>query len=195
MTPRCAQSMKRCTSPNDRATIPRSALAKYALGIALLQRDAAADRQRGMELMAQVRDVCLHGRVLPLVPVADAVDRTGDGQAGRPRWCHTGDSEVLTITSSQDSSGTSSACTAVLVETLLARGAEGDLAETQSAIDWVARLPADEGLAMRDLTCCGCAPCWPAPAATTLPTASWRIAIALWRNRLASKDTSRWARR
>jgi hypothetical protein len=37
------------------------------------------------------------------------------------------------------------------VETLLERGAEGDLAEAQEAIDWLANLPDDEGWAMRDI--------------------------------------------
>ena len=42
--------------------------------------------------------------------------------------------------------------TGVLVETLLDRGAEGDLAEAQDAIDWLANLPADDGSAVRDIT-------------------------------------------
>ena len=42
--------------------------------------------------------------------------------------------------------------TAVLVETLLDRGTEGDVAEAQSAIDRAANLPADEGLVLRDIT-------------------------------------------
>ena len=42
--------------------------------------------------------------------------------------------------------------TGVLVETLLERGAEGDLAEAQEAIDRLANLPADEGWAMREIT-------------------------------------------
>ena len=37
-------------------------LAKYVLGIALVNRDDAADHQRGLELLAQVRDMCLHER-------------------------------------------------------------------------------------------------------------------------------------
>ena len=41
--------------------------------------------------------------------------------------------------------------TGVLVETLLERGAEGDLAEAQEAIDRLADLPADDGSAMRDI--------------------------------------------
>ena len=37
-------------------------LVRYTLGFALVHRDAAADRQRGLELLAQVRDMCLHER-------------------------------------------------------------------------------------------------------------------------------------
>jgi hypothetical protein len=40
----------------------------------------------------------------------------------------------------------------ILVETLLERGAEDDLAEAQEAIDRLANLPADEGLAVREIT-------------------------------------------
>ncbi len=39
-------------------------LAEYTLGVALLNRDAAADRHRGLELMVQARDVCC-ASVLP----------------------------------------------------------------------------------------------------------------------------------
>ena len=42
--------------------------------------------------------------------------------------------------------------TGVLVETLLERGAEGDLAEAQEAIDWLANLRDDEDSAMLDIT-------------------------------------------
>jgi hypothetical protein len=42
--------------------------------------------------------------------------------------------------------------TGVLVETLLERGAGGDLAEAQEAIDRLANLWADEGWAMREIT-------------------------------------------
>ena len=41
--------------------------------------------------------------------------------------------------------------TALLVEALLDRGTEGDVAEAQSAIDRAANLPADEGLVLRDI--------------------------------------------
>ncbi len=42
--------------------------------------------------------------------------------------------------------------TGILVETLVERGAEGDLTEAQEAIDWLANLPADDGSAMLDVT-------------------------------------------
>ena len=38
------------------------------------------------------------------------------------------------------------------METLLERGAEGDLAEAQEAIERLANLPADDGSAMREIT-------------------------------------------
>ena len=42
--------------------------------------------------------------------------------------------------------------TGVLVEALLERGAEGDLAEAQEAIDRLANLSADDGSAIREIT-------------------------------------------
>jgi hypothetical protein len=41
--------------------------------------------------------------------------------------------------------------TGVLVETLLDRGANGDVAEAEAAIERLAAAPADEGLVMRDI--------------------------------------------
>ena len=127
-------------------------IVKYALGVALLlNRDAAADRHRGLELIVQFREF-VRERAPFLVPVAElwvARERAGRGdrdaaiavmrqavdelhQAGRPYFGVWG--------------------TGVLVETLVERGAEGDLAEAQEAIDWLANLSADDGSAMRDIT-------------------------------------------
>jgi hypothetical protein len=41
--------------------------------------------------------------------------------------------------------------TGVLVETLLDRGAEGDMAEAEAAIERLAAAPADEGLVIREI--------------------------------------------
>ena len=43
-------------------------------------------------------------------------------------------------------------CTGVLVETLLERGAEGDLAEAHEALDRLANLRADQGSAILEIT-------------------------------------------
>ena len=44
------------------------------------------------------------------------------------------------------------AATGVLVETLLDRGADGDLVEAEAAIDRLANMRADDGLAVREIT-------------------------------------------
>jgi class 3 adenylate cyclase len=126
-------------------------LAKSALGGVLLYRDAAADRHRGLEIMLQMRDTWRE-RAPYLVPVTElwvAPERARRGdrdaaialmrqavdelhQAGRPFFGVWG--------------------TGVLVETLLERGGEGDLAEARGAIDRLANLSADDGSAMREIT-------------------------------------------
>ena len=51
--------------------------AEYALGVALLNRDAAADRQRGLEMLVQARDVAARADALP------GPGHRGVGRAGR----------------------------------------------------------------------------------------------------------------
>jgi class 3 adenylate cyclase len=126
-------------------------LAEYTLGVALLSRDAVADRHRGLELMVHFREV-VRERAPFLVPVGELWvarerARRGDRDAaiavmrqavdelhheGRPFFGVWG--------------------TGVLVEALLERGAEGDLAEAQQAIDWLANIPATEGWVVREIT-------------------------------------------
>ena len=152
MTPRCARSRRGCRSPrasNDVAL----AVAEYGLGVALLSRDAAADRHRGLELLGQYRALALARQaglqMLPAIDLWAARERARRGerdaaiavmrqavdelhQAGRPFYGVWG--------------------TGVLVQTLLERGAEGELAEAQQAIDRMANLPADDGSAVREIT-------------------------------------------
>ena len=65
-------------------------VARFALGVALVHRDAAADRQRGLELLAQVRDMWLRERDLfygiPLLDlyVARESARRGDRDGAIP---------------------------------------------------------------------------------------------------------------
>ncbi len=118
-------------------------LAKYTLGVALLNRDAAADRHRGLELMVQARE-CGCASVAPfLVPVTElwaARERARRGDR---------DAAIAVMRQAVDELHQAGRLgygvwgTGVLVETLLERGAEGDLAEAQEAIDRLANLPAD----------------------------------------------------
>ena len=58
-------------------------LARFTLGVALVHRDSPAERERGLAVLAQVRDMCLHGRfylsVLPAVDVYTARERARRG--------------------------------------------------------------------------------------------------------------------
>ncbi len=125
--------------------------AEYALGVALLNRDAAADRHRGLELMVPALDMWRE-RAPYLVPVTELA-------AGRER-ARRGDRDAPIAVMRQAVDELHQAGrlgfgvfgTGLLVETLLERGAEGDLAEAQEAIDRLANLPDDHGSAMREIT-------------------------------------------
>ena len=127
--------------------------AKFTLGIVLLHRDVAADRQRGLELVAQLRETWLRERyLLHQLPTADVhaareTARRGDRDGAIPVMRH--------AVSQFHQAGRLSYLvwgTDALVETLLSRGGEGDVAEAQEAIDRMANLRADEGLVVRDIT-------------------------------------------
>jgi hypothetical protein len=128
-------------------------IAKFSLAVALLYREAIADHQRGLELLIHVREMWVRDRNnynygIPLLDIYVAREsaRSGDRdgaipvmrkavddlhQAGRPGFgvCGAG----------------------ILVETLLDRGAQDDVAEAQTAIDRLANLPTTEGWAVRDI--------------------------------------------
>jgi hypothetical protein len=125
--------------------------AEYSLGGALLYRNAAADRQRGLQLMVQACE-WQRERMPSLVPVTELVaarERAGRGDR---------DAAIPVMRNAVDELHQAGRLgygvwgTGVLVETLLERGAEGDLAEAQEAFDWLANLSADDGSAMREIT-------------------------------------------
>ena len=125
--------------------------AEYALGAALLYRDAAADRHRGLELMVQARE-WQPERMPSLVPVTELLAareraRRGDRDAAIPVM-----RKAVDELHQAGRLGYGVWGTGVLVETLLERGAEGDLAEAQEAIDRLANLSRGDGSAMREIT-------------------------------------------
>ncbi len=140
------QNAQRASS--DRAV----GLAAYTLGVGLLNRDAAADRHRGLELMMQARDIWLRKRALFLIPVTDVwaareTARRGDRDTAIPAMRQAVDELRQAGNLFYGVWGTG-----VLVETLVERGAEDDLTEAQEAIDRLANLAADDGSAMLEIT-------------------------------------------
>ena len=145
------------------------------LGIALVHRHTAAERDRGQKLLAEVRDVFVRRGHnlgdLPIVNVYVARERARRGDR---------DEAIPLMRAAVDHLfregrllvwGTPA--TGVLVETLLDRGADGDVAEAEAAIERLAAALADEDWLCATSGCCGCGGCWPEPAATMSPTGSW----------------------
>lgn len=126
---------------------------RFALGLALVHREDP-DRERGLQLLAQVRDMCLEGRYtvteLPIANLYAARERARRGdrdgalpllraaiddlfRSGQLGWCNP--------------------ATRVLVETLLAGGEDRDVAEAEAATARLAVAPRDGGgVAMREVT-------------------------------------------
>jgi class 3 adenylate cyclase len=125
--------------------------AEYSLASALLYRDAAAERQRGLELMVQARE-WQRERMPSLVPLTEllaAPERTRRGDR---------DAAISAMRKAVDELreegrlGFGVWGTGALVEALLERDADGDVAEAQEAIDRLAELSADDVWAIREIT-------------------------------------------
>jgi hypothetical protein len=129
------------------------AMARMTLGVALVHRHTDADRDRGLTLLAERTEVLLSGEYmlgdLPLIEVYAAREkaRRGDRDTAIPLMRATAshlfrEGQLLFW---------GVPATGVLVETLLDRGADGDVAEAAAAIERLAAAPADEGLVMREI--------------------------------------------
>jgi len=129
------------------------ALAGVTLGDALVHRPSADDRDRGEKLLAEVSDVFLRRGhnlgELPIVNVYLARERARRGgsdealplmRAAVDDLIHAGQLLAWGIPA-----------TSALVEALLDRGADGDMAEAEAAIERLTVTVAIENLAMRDI--------------------------------------------
>jgi hypothetical protein len=126
---------------------------RRTLGVALVHRPTAAERDRGQQLLAEVSEVFLRREYLlgdvPLVNVYVARERARRGDR---------DDAIVLMRAAVDHLLREGRllvwgvpATGVLVETLLDRGADGDLAEAEAAVERLATAPADDGLVMRDV--------------------------------------------
>ena len=124
-------------------------LARMTLGVALVHRQTDAERDRGQKLLAEVGDVLHNLGELPIVKVCLARERArrGDRNDAIPLMR----AAVNHLFREGRLLGWGVPTTGVLVETLLDRGADGDLVEAKAAIERLAAAPADEGLVMRDI--------------------------------------------
>ena len=173
------------------------ALARMALGLALVHRQTATDRDRGQKLLAEVREAFLRRGhnlgELPIVEVYLARERArrGDRDAAIPLMR----AAVDHLFREGQLLGWGVPATGVLVETLLDRGADGDVAEAEAAIIRLADAPADDGLVMREI--------WLLRLRALLARAhgdedayrDYRVATARWRHRWVSRGTWRGPRR
>jgi hypothetical protein len=125
---------------------------KLFLGAMLTHRPSLADRKRGLDLLMQVRDRWLREQTrLYLVPPAEvAIARERARQGER-------DNAIPMMRSAVEKlfqTGQLGACvvtTAVLVETLLERGSDGDIAEAKGAIERLTNVQAYAGSAVVDI--------------------------------------------
>ncbi|MBV8293362.1 MAG: cyclase, partial [Mycobacterium sp.] len=136
-------------SGDDLAT----AVARMTLGTALVHRHSDADRDRGRKLLAEVGDVFRRrGHNLGELPLVDAYTareqaRRGDLDDAIPLMRATTDH----LFRERGLLEWSIPLTGVLVETLLDRGTDADVAEAEAAIERLAAAPADGGLVLRDV--------------------------------------------
>jgi hypothetical protein len=127
--------------------------ARMTLGLALVHRPADAERDRGHKLLAEVSDVLVRRGYnqcdLPLVKIYLAQERArrGDRDGAIPLMCATVDHLVR----GGQLLAWGIPATGVLVETLLDRGTDGDVAAAEAAFERLATAPADEDLVIRDV--------------------------------------------
>jgi class 3 adenylate cyclase len=125
-------------------------LARMTLGVALVHRHPAAERDRGQTLLAEVSEVLYTLGELPIVEVYLARERARRGDRADAIPLIRAATDHL-VRDGRLLLGWGTPATGVLVETLLDRGAESDVAEAEAAIERLAAAPADEGLVIRDI--------------------------------------------
>ena len=128
-------------------------VAWLTLGLALVHRQTDAERDRGQKLLAEVREVFLRGgHFLCDLPMLDVfIARETARRAGIDEAIPTMRAAVDHLAHSGQLLSWGIMTTGVLVDTLLDRGTDRDMAEAEAAIERLAAAPADEGLVGREI--------------------------------------------
>jgi hypothetical protein len=129
------------------------AFTQMALGVALVHCHTAAEHDRGQRLLAEVSEVLLRrGHYLSELPIINVyVAREGARGGDRDDAIPLMRSAVDHLFREGQMVAWGVPATGVLVETLLDRGTESDVAEAEAAIERFAAAPADEGLVIREV--------------------------------------------
>jgi class 3 adenylate cyclase len=128
-------------------------IARMTLGVALVHRQTAPERGRGQKLLAELSDELVsRGYLLGDLPIVNVYwarerARREDRDDAIPLMRAAVDDLVRQGQLLQ----WGIPATGVLLETLLDRGADDDVAEAEAAITRLADAPADEGLVLRDI--------------------------------------------
>lgn len=129
------------------------AFTQMALGVALVNRETARERERGRKLLAEVSDVFLRrGHNLGELPIANvylAREMARDGDHDDAISLMRAAVDDLFREGQLLAWGTQA--TGVLVETILDRGTDVDVAQAEAAIERLAAAPVDDSLAVRDI--------------------------------------------
>jgi class 3 adenylate cyclase len=126
-------------------------LGRFTMGAALVHRDSPAERERGLAVLGQVRDMCLQGRSYQFwLAAVDMYTARERARCGDP---DSAISQMRAVIDDLFRAGHlySIEATGFLVETLLERGAGGDVQEAEAAIDRLAAAQGDERLVIRDV--------------------------------------------
>ena len=159
----------------------------------LHHRQTDAERDRGQELLAEVSEVFIRGRHnlgdLPIVNVYSARERAqrGDRHEAIPLMR----TAVDDLFREGQLLGWGVPATGVLVETLLDRGTDNDVAEAEAAIERLAAAPTDDRLAGRDILLLRLRALLARARGDAAAYAHFRDRYRAMANRLASKDISR----
>ena len=125
--------------------------AEFTLGVVLLHRRAAADRLRGQEIVMQARE-WQRERTPTLVPVTDLLAAQKRTRRDEPDAAIAMARKAVEDLHDTGRLGYVVFGAGTLVEMLLERGHQDDLADAEKAIDLLANLPTEQASALVDIT-------------------------------------------